>query len=63
MWVKPCHEPPKTGMVSIPTIKMVIPIWEWFIQPIYGDLGDGLWHCSNHMTVVSPISGDVIFDV
>ena len=20
------------------------PIWEWFIPPIYGDLGDGLWH-------------------
>ena len=20
------------------------PIWEWFIPPMYGDLGDGLWH-------------------
>jgi len=26
MWVKQCHKPP---------------IWEWFIPPIYGDLGDG----------------------
>ena len=27
MWEKQCHKPP---------------IWEWFIPPIYGDLGDGL---------------------
>ena len=27
MWLKQCHKPP---------------IWEWFIPPIYGDLGDGL---------------------
>ena len=27
MWVKQCHKPP---------------IWEWFIEPIYGDLEDGL---------------------
>ena len=27
MWLKPCHKPP---------------IWEWFIEPIYGDLRDGL---------------------
>ena len=26
MWLKQCHKPP----------------WEWFIQPMYGDLGDGL---------------------
>ena len=26
--IKQCHKPP---------------IWEWFIPPIYGDLGDGLW--------------------
>ena len=34
MWVKQCHKPP---------------IWEWFIQPIYGDLGDASfppWRCS-----------------
>ena len=29
MWVKQCHKSP---------------IWEWFIPPMYGDLGDGLWH-------------------
>ena len=27
MWVKQCHKPP---------------VWEWFIQPVYGDLGGGL---------------------
>ena len=30
MWVKQCHKPP---------------ICEWFIPPIYGDLGDGLLNC------------------
>ena len=28
MWLKQCHKPP---------------IWEWFIAPISGDFGDGLW--------------------
>ena len=36
MWVKQCHKPP---------------IWEWFIPPIYGDLGNGLWHCFTHITL------------
>ena len=29
VWLKQCHKPPL--------------IWEWFIAPIYGDLGDGLF--------------------
>ena len=28
MWLKQCHKPP---------------IWEWFIPPIYGEIGDGLF--------------------
>jgi hypothetical protein len=27
MWLKQCHKPP---------------IWEWFIPPIHGEIGDGL---------------------
>ena len=34
MWETQCHKPP-LGMVSIP--------------PIYGDLGDGLWHWLYHI--------------
>jgi len=22
-------------------------MWEW-LPPVYGDLGDGLWHCFTH---------------
>ena len=33
MWLKQCHKPP---------------VWEWFIAPIYGDLGDGLLLFSTH---------------
>ena len=36
-------------------------IWEWFITPIYDDLGDGLWHCVSHVTpnpLVSPWESD-----
>ena len=35
MWVKQCHKPP---------------IWEWFIPPIHGEIGDGLWHCFTNIT-------------
>jgi hypothetical protein len=35
MWVKQCHKPP---------------IWEWFIPPLYGDLGM-VYKCSTHVTV------------
>ena len=41
MWVKQCHKPP---------------IWQWFVPPIYGDLGDGLWHCFLH------INGDLVLN-
>ena len=34
MWVKQCQKPP---------------IWEWFISPIYGDLGDGLLLVPPHL--------------
>ena len=34
MLVKQCHKPP---------------MWEWFILPIYGDLGGGLRHCFTHI--------------
>jgi hypothetical protein len=28
-----------------------------FIPPIYGDLGEGLWHCFNHMTICKNMVG------
>ena len=36
--VKQCHKPP---------------IWEWFIPPIYGDLGDCLLLFYPHQTILS----------
>ena len=37
MGVKQCHTPP---------------IWEWFRLPIYGEIGDGLWHCFTNTGVI-----------
>ena len=35
MWVKQCHKPP---------------IWEWFIPPIYGEIGGG-YYCSTNINL------------
>jgi hypothetical protein len=32
--------------------KLTTQKWERFIAHIYGDLGDGLWHCFTHMTEI-----------
>ena len=40
MWVKQCHKPP---------------IWEWFIQTIYGDDCGMVYNCFTHVTLsISP---------
>jgi len=37
-------------------------IWEWFIPPICGDLGGGLWQCFTHTTPIweVQIAGHVV---
>ena len=46
MWVKQCH---KTSINH--------PLYH-HVPPIYGDLGDGLWHCSTLMARISDEVGE-----
>ena len=36
------HEINHPYILGVPPMTMEIPNWEWIIQPICGDLGDGL---------------------
>ena len=35
------------------------PIWELFIQPIYGEIGDDLWHCFTNIIYMYTPSGNL----